>query len=451
MSRPNLESVQEQDVLSLFGNLWELTKVETIAASSRNALVGGPFGSNLVSKDYTESGVPVIRGQNMSLGRWVSGEFAYVSEEKANQLSPNTARPGDLIFTQRGTLGQVAVVPEGQFEKYIISQSQMKLTPDTEKCDVMFLYYFFSSPAMQTYMLTNSIQVGVPHTNLSILKSAPVVVPPLPIQREIAHILGSLDDKIDLNRRMNATLESMARALFTSWFVNFDPVRAKAEGRQPDGIDADTAALFPDSFEDSALGPIPAGWRIGTLADVTMLVRDNMNPANYPDELFAHYSLPAYDEGQMPKIERGGGIKSNKYHVYSDCVLLSKLNPRIMKVWLPIDDPSHRSISSTEFLLLRQTEASTQEYLYSLVSSDHFALSFAGLVTGTSSSHQRVQPSVFLAMSTVIPPLKLVESYSEYVSPILRRIASNKLESSILAATRDALLPRLMSGEVEIH
>src|SRR5437867_2117838 len=124
---------------------WSECSVADIAAPIRNALVGGPFGSNLVQRDYAAKGVPVIRGQNMGLGRWVGGEFVFVSPEKAEQLSPNTARPGDLVFTQRGTIGQVAIVPAGPFERYIISQSQMKLTVDSTKADSTFLYYLFTS------------------------------------------------------------------------------------------------------------------------------------------------------------------------------------------------------------------------------------------------------------------------------------------------------------------
>ena len=185
-----------------------VARIEDIAACERNALVGGPFGSNLVSRDYVDFGVPVIRGQNLGLGRWVTGEFAYVGEQKALKLSANWARPGDIVFTQRGTLGQVAVVPEGPFDRYVISQSQMKLTVDPSKADPLFVYYAFTTNQMQEYVLNHSITTGVPHTNLGILRQTPIPLPPLPEQSAIAHILGTLDDKIELNRRMNETLEA---------------------------------------------------------------------------------------------------------------------------------------------------------------------------------------------------------------------------------------------------
>ncbi len=118
---------------------WRESTVGEIAAPGRNSLVGGPFGSDLVSRDYVEMGVPVIRGQNMG-GRWVSGDFAYVSDAKANSLEANLARPGDIVFTQRGTLGQVSIVPAVTFDRYLVSQSQMKLTVNRELADSLFIY-----------------------------------------------------------------------------------------------------------------------------------------------------------------------------------------------------------------------------------------------------------------------------------------------------------------------
>ena len=210
---------------------WIEATIEDIVAPSRNALVGGPFGSNLVSRDYVSEGVPVIRGQNMG-SRWIAGDFVFVTPQKAKSLEANLARPSDIILTQRGTLGQVSLVPSASFKRYLVSQSQMKVTVNREIADPLFFYYVLSSAEQQAYVRQNAIQTGVPHTNLGILRATPVPVPPLNEQRAIAHILGTLDDKIECNRRMNATLEAMARTLFKSWFIDFDPVHAKAALRR---------------------------------------------------------------------------------------------------------------------------------------------------------------------------------------------------------------------------
>ena len=171
---------------------WESSSVCAIASSTRNAIVGGPFGSDLVSKDYVAHGVPVIRGQNMS-GRWVSGSFVFVTPTKAKSLEANLAYPGDIIFTQRGTLGQVSLVPDKPFSAYLVSQSQMKLSVDRKVTDPLFLFYFFISYEQQKSIQGRTIQTGVPHINLGILREMPVRLPPLAEQRAIAAALSDVD------------------------------------------------------------------------------------------------------------------------------------------------------------------------------------------------------------------------------------------------------------------
>ncbi|TLU81930.1 MAG: hypothetical protein FDX21_10250 [Chlorobium sp.] len=175
---------------------WECTTVQGIASSVRNAIVGGPFGSDLVSDDYVSYGVPVIRGQNMGT-RWVSGAFVFVSNAKADSLESNLAHPFDLIFTQRGTLGQVSQVPEKLFDRYLVSQSQMKLTLNRKIADPNFFYYVFSSKGQQELIRKNTIQTGIPHINLGILRTLPVQRPTYLEQRAIAEALSDADALIE--------------------------------------------------------------------------------------------------------------------------------------------------------------------------------------------------------------------------------------------------------------
>ncbi len=171
---------------------WKSPTVRGLASSARNSIVGGPFGSDLVSRDYVEHGVPVIRGQNMS-GQWVSGNFVFVTPAKAKSLEANLARPGDIVFTQRGTLGQVSLVPEKPFESYLVSQSQMKLSVNREVADPLFFFYVFTSEKQQELIRGGTIQTGVPHINLGILRDIPVQLPPLPEQRAIVGTLSDVD------------------------------------------------------------------------------------------------------------------------------------------------------------------------------------------------------------------------------------------------------------------
>lgn len=278
-------------------------------------------------------------------------------------------------------------------------------------------------------------------------------------QRAIAHVLGTLDDLIELNRETNEILEEMARALFKSWFVDFDPVRRnKGEGgRRKEENSASSSFiphpsafdhLFPDHFQDSALGQIPKGWEVGKVSDLATLGRVAVNPGRHPEEFFDHYSLPAFDDGRSPKTEMGSAIMSNKFLVESDSVLLSKLNPHIPRVWFPDLDTKRRSVCSTEFMVARATAGVSREYLFSLFTDPYFASIYGTLVSGTTGSHQRIGPDSFIAMHVVVPPVLLIKAFTNLVRPMFDTIHSNLCESRDLATLRDTLLPKLLSGEI---
>ncbi|MFN0078568.1 MAG: restriction endonuclease subunit S [Prosthecobacter sp.] len=250
---------------------WECPRIRDAAAKSSNATVGGPFGSDLVSADYVESGVPVIRGQNMSFS-FVTGDFVFVSEKKARSLSANLAHPKDLVFTQRGTLGQVAIVPDGSFESYLISQSQMKVSLDRPRHDPHFLHQYFTSAAGQKQIVTSAIQTGVPHTNLGILRAYRFPAPPLPEQRAIVEALSDVDgllgglDRLIAKKRdlkqaaMQQLLTGQTRlpGFHGEWEVRRLGEIAKIQrGASPRPIDS------PVWFDDSS----PVGWV--RISDVT--------------------------------------------------------------------------------------------------------------------------------------------------------------------------------------
>jgi type I restriction enzyme S subunit len=396
--------------------IWKTTSLEELAATSRNAIVGGPFGSDLLSSDYRQHGVPVIRGENLSEGRWISGPFVYVAEAKAFRLSANIATPLDVVFTQRGAnhYRQVGVVPlVGPYKRYVISQSQMKITLDPTKADPLFIYYLFRAPEQQSWLRQNAIQTGVPHTNLSILRQVPVRVPPVAEQRAIASILGALDDKIELNRRMNETLEGLARALFDNAFG---------------GVDTDAA-----------------------FGDLATIERHGLDPQDHSDEWFDHYSLPAFDAGARPALERGRDIKSNKFVLTPGCVLLSKLNPSIPRVWFPRLSRTRRSIASTEFVVLRPTKASSTEHLNCLLRTDAIREHLIARASGTSNSHQRVKPDDLLATPVHRPAPDRLARFTKLARPLFELVSANLAQSSTLAETRNTLLPKLLSGELRVR
>jgi type I restriction enzyme, S subunit len=316
--------------------------------------------------------------------------------------------------------------------------------------DPGYVLSFLTHPAIKHYI--ESFNAGGSRRAITKghIESFQIPLPPLSEQRAIANVLEALDRKIQLNWRMDENLEAMARAIFKSWFVDFDPVRAKAEGRQPSGTDAATAALFPDSFEDSSLGQIPKGWRVGKFAELASLSRESVNPNAFPDEVFHHYSIPAFDEGRWPKQETGAQIKSNKFLVPPNSVLVSKLNPRFPRVWLPAIADGERSIASTEFLVALARPPFSREYLFGLFTSESFFEVFGTLVTGTSSSHQRVRPEFLQEMDAVIPPKDCIASFSRIVGPLYAKVKLSLTESHTVSAIRDALLPKLISGDIRV-
>jgi type I restriction enzyme S subunit len=439
---------------------WRESTVDEIASPARNALVGGPFGSNLVSSDYVVAGVPVIRGQNMG-GRWVSGEFAYVTDTKAASLKANLARPGDIVFTQRGTLGQVSVVPVDKFDRYLVSQSQMKLTVNRELADPMFIYYVFSTAEQQDYIRQNAIQTGVPHTNLGILRGTPVPLPPLPEQRAIAHILGTLDDKIELNRRMNETLEAMARALFKSWFVDFDPVRAKAEGRDP-GLPKPLADLFPDSFEDSELGEIPKGWRVRVLHEVLT----ELETGSRPKGGVSGYTTGTPSVGAESIVGLGVfDFSKTKYvpQAFFDAMIKGRVQNRDVLLYKdggrPGEFEPHVALFGDGFPFdtcainehvyrMRAKEEMGQNLLFFWLSSDLVMEEMR--IKGTGVAIPGLNSTQVKSLTTLVPTGEVARAFDGLVEPWITRVLVACNESRTLAALRDTLLPKLISGELRV-
>lgn len=428
--------------------------VGELAAQTRNALVGGPFGSDLVSKDYVPSGVPVIRGTNMGHGRWVDGEFAYVTPEKAEALSSNCAKPGDIVFTQRGTLGQVALLPKKGAEKYLISQSQMKLTVDAEKADAVFLYYLFTSAEQQDYIRQNAIQTGVPHTNLGILRNTPLALPPLVEQKAIAAVLGALDDKIELNRRMNAKLEEMARALFQSWFVDFDPVRAKLDGREPVGLDPDIAVLFPDSFQDSEVGHIPKGWDVKTANEVSAVGIGKTpprmehhwfseNPEDVPWMSIRDLGIAGVFISHTSEFLTTEAVEKFRVKRIPDNTVVLSFKLTMGRV--AITDGEMLSNEAIAHFRINPDTTFGSAYLYCYLKG--FGYDQLG---STSSIATAINSNMVRGMRVLVPPKGIAEEFQRKVQPLFTQMKNIQKQSRTLATLRDTLLPKLLSGELSI-
>jgi type I restriction enzyme S subunit len=428
---------------------WKNVSIEDIASK----IAMGPFGSDIKTDNFVPTGVPVIRGGNLTSGRFHGGDFVFLTEEKADELANANAFPGDLVFTHRGTLGQIGLIPAAPFKRYVVSQSQMKLKCDPKSADPTFIYYYFKSPAGQHALLMNTSQTGVPAISrpTTSLKSIRLSLPPLPEQHAIAHILGTLDDKIELNRRMNETLEAIARALFKSWFVDFDPVRAKAEGRDP-GLPKHIADLFPDSFEDSELGEIPKGWGIrsvGELADVTGGTTPSTKESAYWDGGMHAWATPKDLSGlSVPvllnterKITDAGLSQIGSGLLSKGTVLLSSRAPI---GYLAI---AEIPVAINQGFIAMTPKAGTSNIVLLLWSS----IAHEEIVSrANGSTFLEISKANFRPIPVVTPPDGVMRAFDMQARILYVRIVENERESRTLAACRDTLLPKLISGEIRV-
>lgn len=353
-------------------------------------------------------GVPIVRVADISDGRVLVHDVKRIDPQVEAAYSRSRLRGGEVLLSLVGSIGEVALVPES-LRGWNVARAIGVIRPDPS-VGARWIATCLRSPELRHYMdvwKTTTVQETL---NLRDVARLPIAVPPLDERDRILHVLGALDDTIELNRRMNQTLEALV------------------------------AVAFERATESSGTQ---------TLLELALSSRDTIDPAATPDEEFDHFSIPAYDVSRLPAREPGSAIRSTKLTVHPDTVLISKLNPRIPRVWLPWIDRERRAISSTEFLVLRPVPGVARELVYAAVRYREFLEDLASLATGTSGSHQRARGDDVLALDVRVPVDR--ETFLMLAKPVLERVVANQRESRTLAALRDALLPKLISGELRIH
>lgn len=394
----------------------------------------GPFGSNIKVDNFIDEGVPVIRGGNLNEGGFIDEKFVFISEEKAQSLKRSLAFPDDLVFTHRGTIGQVGIIPHGKYPKYLVSQSQMKLTVNKKYLIPIFLYYFFKSFIGQYELLKNSSQVGVPAIAqpTTSLKEIDITIPSIEEQHRIAEILSTLDDKIELNRQTNATLEAIAQAIFKEWFVDFNFPGATGE------------------MVESELGMIPKGWRVGRLGEI-LEIKGGTTPSTKVDEYWdGEYNwatpkdLANLNSPILLTTSRritNEGVKQISSGILPSGTLL--LSSRAPIGYMAISDIP---VSINQgFIAINAKETSNLFILHWLKENMEIVISRAN-----GSTFLEISKTNFRDINLVIPNSQLINKFSEIVSQLFEQIKINEKQSITLASIRDALLPKLMSGEIEV-
>lgn len=424
---------------------WREVTVTNLASPDRWSLNGGPFGSKLVSAMYTETGVPVIRGSNLPFEQRFSDEnFVFVSPDKAQELRAHSAEPGDIIITQRGTLGQVGVIPlTARFPLYIISQSQMKLKIDPTIADPIFIYYYFKSPSANAKFVGLASTSGVPHVNLQTLRDFSITLPPLSTQRSIASILGAYDDLIEVNRRRIAALEEIARGLFDEWFVHF-----RFHGHKAVPI-LDT----PD-------GPLPKDWKwtaLGELCFGKKGIQTGPFGSQLHQEDYAQEGVPLV----MPKNIIDLRIQTDGIaRIPND--LAQGLSRHLMEegdiVYGRRGDIGRRAYISkneagffcgTGCLRLRPDQnLIAPRYLFLALGTAETEGAIKARATGATMPN--LSAGAMKDVPVLVPHRTIQREFDAVVEPIQSLAGKLIFANRMLATSRDLLLPRLISGQLSV-
>ncbi len=424
---------------------WKTVRLGNVA-STRN-------GAGIKQDAFSETGIPLARVSDFTDWSIDMSACICVGFEAATRWESHRLKEGEAIVATVGSwppnwssvVGKTVRVPRSAVGA-IQNQNTCCVLERPTISDQRFLFYLLRSEGFAHYAANSAAgsanQARLPVANLERFEFP---LPPLAEQKAIASVMGALDDKIELNRRMNATLEAMARALFQSWFVDFDPVRAKLDGRKPLGLDEATAALFPDAFQDSSLGHIPNGWAAGKLGDIGTNTRRGVQPSdiapNTPYIALEHMPRRCIALGDW---DDSADVASGKSAFKKSEILFGKLRPYFHKVGVaPFD-----GVCSTDILVLAPKSPEWFSFLLGHVSSEEL-IQFTDLAS-TGTKMPRTNWGDISSFKIALPPKSIAASFTRIIHPMLDRIHANLHQSRTLATLRDTLLPKLLSGELSV-
>nr|WP_241868907.1 restriction endonuclease subunit S [Pseudomonas aeruginosa]EKV2957163.1 restriction endonuclease subunit S [Pseudomonas aeruginosa] len=420
---------------------WPLKPLEDIAE-----VTVGFVGS--MASEYVDDGVPFLRSLNVDPFGINTSDLKFVSAEFHQRLKKSALRPGDVVIVRTGKPGTCAVIPEwlnnANCSDLVIARCGAEIRP-------RFLCYWINSAASH-HISSHLVGAVQQHFNVGAAKKMLVATPSLFAQDQVISILGSIDDRITLLRETNATLEAIAQALFKSWFVDFDPVRTKAEGRQPEGMDAATAALFPDSFEETELGLVPKGWRVMPIGEAVECVGggtpDTKNEAYWQPEEFSWSSPKDLSGLQSPvllsterKLSAQGLAKVSSGLLPSGTLLMSSRAP-------------------IGYLAIAQIELAVNQGYIAMLPGGRLPVLYLlfwcrmnmevikGRANG--STFMEISKKAFRPIPALVPSAEVLAAFEQVVGPLFERLVANERQAQTLTRIRDTLLPRLISGQLRL-
>ena len=360
--------------------------------------------------DWAHSGHRALSAKNIKNGALVQeGSMNRVSDEMYYRWMTEEVERGDVFITSKAPFGEVLYWDSD--EKLVLSQRIFGLKVNRDICDSRYLYYWMRSPLFQGELRGRATGTTVTGLRQPELLKCMVNLPPRDAQAAIAHILGTIDDKIALNNRINGYLGELARVEFSKRF----------------GADVPTVEL----------------------KEVLSISTKSLKPQDHSGETWEHYSIPSYDEGHGPTFELANEIKSNKYIVDKNSILISKLNPATKRIWMPACSSSC-SVCSTEFIVYKPKNSLHKSFYYTAIDMPSFTSYLLAHTTGSTGSRQRAQPKATLAYPMPAPESEAISEFCAFADPIYKQIEVNEIESRQLTTLRNALLPKLMSGEIDV-
>ena len=425
--------------------------LKTVLSSAPLEIIDGDRGKNYPrQEDFATGGHCLfLNAGNVTSEGFNFSDNTFISAEKDAVLRKGKLHRLDIVLTTRGTVGNVAYYDNSiQYRNIRINSGMVIFRCDTKRIIPRFLYLFLRSSDFKNQvssLISGSAQPQLPIRDINHIE---VPLPPLPEQRAIAHILGTLDDKIELNRRMNETLEQMAQAIFKSWFVDFDPVRAEAEGRDT-GLPKHIADLFPDRFQNSELWEIPEGWRVSRIGEELETILGG-TPSRFED---------AFWGGSIPWINSG---KINEFRIVEPTEFITEegLNSSATKLLPP--RTTVIAITGTTLGQVSMTEIATciNQSIVGILGNKHLPSEFVYywikenidrlIANQTGGAQQHINKNNVNEFPIIIPEQRVTDAYYKLVHPVFDQIKELCFESRTLAALRDALLPKLLLGEIRV-
>ncbi len=399
------------------------------------------------SPEKTTFGVPLVTAKIIKGGRIEKPEEFIAETDFDDWMRRGMPKPGDIVMTTEAPLGEVAQL-DGR--RVALAQRVITLRGKPGLVDNTFLKFLLLSNPVQEELRSRGTGTTVVGIRQSELRKVSLTLPPLAEQKAIAAVLGALDDKIELNRRMNATLEAMARALFQSWFVDFDPVRAKLDGRPPPNLDPATAALFPEHFAHGEHGMLPVGWRLFAIEEVSAINAWTLGK-NDDLETLEYVEISEVSRGNITNIAtyaHGEEPSRARRRVRHGDTVLSTVRPDRGSYFLALNPPENR-VASTGFAVLTPTKV-PWSFLHAALTQPEVSDHLGQMADG--GAYPAVRPEVIGAMQVALPnEPNILEAFHSTCAPLFEKAEANRTESRTIATLRDTLLPKLLSGELSVE